>query len=58
MFNTNLLEAARISKVKKLVYTSSIGAYSSAEVFMKIKIEMMLLWICTLVGQSGWLNYK
>ena len=33
MFNTNLLEAARISKVKKLVYTSSIGAYSSAEVF-------------------------
>ena len=37
MFNTNLLEAARISKVKKLVYTSSIGAYSSAEVFHEDK---------------------
>ncbi len=33
MFNTNVLEAARINGVKKLVYTSSIGAYSSAEVF-------------------------
>ena len=33
MFNTNVLEAARASDVEKLVYTSSIGAYSSAEVF-------------------------
>ncbi len=33
MFNTNLLEACRLNKVKKIVYTSSIGAYSSAEVF-------------------------
>ncbi len=33
MMNTNLLEACRINKVKKVVYTSSIGAYSSAEVF-------------------------
>lgn len=33
MFNTNVLEAARRNKVKKLVYTSSIGAYSSAEIF-------------------------
>jgi len=33
MFNTNVLEAARLNKVNKLVYTSSIGAYSSAEVF-------------------------
>ena len=32
-FNTNVLEAARLNKVEKLVYTSSIGAYSSAEVF-------------------------
>ncbi|MGO9120618.1 MAG: NAD-dependent epimerase/dehydratase family protein [Desulfomonilaceae bacterium] len=32
MFNTNLLEAARLNKVKKLVYTSSIGAYANAEV--------------------------
>lgn len=28
MMNTNLLEAVRLSKVKKLVYTSSIGAYA------------------------------
>jgi len=33
MMNTNLLEASRINQVKKIVYTSSIGAYSSAEVF-------------------------
>lgn len=33
MFNTNVLEACRLNKVKKTVYTSSIGAYSSAEVF-------------------------
>ena len=32
MFNTNVLEACRINKVKKTVYTSSIGAYASAEV--------------------------
>lgn len=31
--NTNVLEACRINKVEKVVYTSSIGAYSSAEVF-------------------------
>ena len=33
MFNTNVLECARLAGVKKLVYTSSIGAYSSAEIF-------------------------
>ena len=33
MMNTNVLEACRISKVQKVVYTSSIGAYVSAEVF-------------------------
>lgn len=33
MFNTNLLEACRVNNVKRIVYTSSIGAYSSAEVF-------------------------
>ena len=33
MFNTNILEACRLNKVKKVVYTSSIGAYPSAEVF-------------------------
>lgn len=33
MMNTNLLEACRLNKVAKVVYTSSIGAYASAEVF-------------------------
>ena len=33
MFNTNILEACRLGKVQKVVYTSSIGAYSSAELF-------------------------
>ena len=35
MFNTNVLEASRINNVKKLVYTSSIGAYSSNEIFVE-----------------------
>ncbi len=33
MFNTNILEACRLNKTQKVVYTSSIGAYASAEVF-------------------------
>lgn len=33
MMNTNILEAARLNKVQKVVYTSSIGAYPSAEIF-------------------------
>lgn len=33
--NTNVLEAARLAGVKRLVYTSSIGAYPSAEVFVE-----------------------
>ena len=33
MMNTNFLEACRINNVAKLVYTSSIGAYSSKEIF-------------------------
>lgn len=33
MMNTNILEACRINEVQKVVYTSSIGAYASAEVF-------------------------
>jgi GDP-L-fucose synthase len=33
MFNTNVLEACRLNKVQKVVFTSSIGAYASAEVF-------------------------
>jgi len=35
MMNTNVLEAARINKCERVVYTSSIGAYSSAEVFVE-----------------------
>ncbi len=33
MMNTNILEAARVNGVKRTVYTSSIGAYESAEIF-------------------------
>lgn len=33
MFNTNMMEAARLSKAKKYLYTSSIGVYSPAEIF-------------------------
>ena len=33
MMNTNMLEACRINQVQKVVYTSSIGAYASTEVF-------------------------
>jgi GDP-L-fucose synthase len=35
MMNTNLLEACRLNNVEKVVYTSSIGAYPSAEVFVE-----------------------
>jgi GDP-L-fucose synthase len=35
MMNTNVLEACRINKVSKVLYTSSIGAYSDAEVFIE-----------------------
>jgi GDP-L-fucose synthase len=33
MFNVNVLEASRLNKVRRLVYTSSIGAYANGEVF-------------------------
>jgi len=33
MLNTNVLESCRINNVQKVVYTSSIGAYASAEIF-------------------------
>ncbi|MTV49678.1 NAD-dependent epimerase/dehydratase family protein [Heliobacillus mobilis] len=35
MMNTNLLEASRLNKVQKLVYTSSIGAYEQGERFVE-----------------------
>jgi len=31
--NTNILEACRVNSVEKVVYTSSVGVYGSAEVF-------------------------
>lgn len=34
-FNTNMLEAARINGAERVVYTSSIGAYPSAEIFVE-----------------------
>jgi GDP-L-fucose synthase len=40
MFNTNVLEASRLNKVKKLVYTSSIGAYAAAEEFFESQNEL------------------
>ena len=33
--NTNILEASRINKVKRLLYTSSIGAYSQEASYLK-----------------------
>ncbi len=33
MMNTNMLEACRVERVQKVVYTSSIGAYGNAEIF-------------------------
>tara|TARA_B100001057_G_scaffold500829_1_gene618143 strand:+ start:1588 stop:2589 length:1002 start_codon:yes stop_codon:yes gene_type:complete len=33
MMNTNVLESCRRNNVKKIVYTSSIGAYSSSDIF-------------------------
>ena len=35
MMNTNFLEASRLNNIKRLVYTSSIGAYSSREIFLE-----------------------
>ncbi len=39
MMNTNILEACRVNKVQKVVYTSSIGAYGSAEVFKESETQ-------------------
>ncbi len=40
MMNTNILEACRINRVKKTVYTSSVGAYSNAEVFKESEYKL------------------
>lgn len=40
MMNTNILEACRINKVQKIVYTSSIGAYASTDVFRELDYKL------------------
>ena len=40
MMNTNLLEACRINNIRKVVYTSSIGAYAQAEVFKESDYQL------------------
>ena len=40
MMNTNILEACRLNKVKKIVYTSSVGAYAHAEVFKESEYRL------------------
>ena len=37
MMNTNMLEACRVNNVDRVVYTSSIGAYPSAEIFKEVE---------------------
>ncbi len=39
MMNTNMLEACRLNNVERVVYTSSIGAYPSAEIFKEVEDE-------------------
>ncbi len=40
MMNTNILEACRLNKVKKIVYTSSVGAYAPAEIFKESEYKL------------------
>ena len=40
MMNTNILEASRINKVKRLLYTSSIGAYSQGSILSEKNISL------------------
>jgi GDP-L-fucose synthase len=40
MMNTNILEACRLQKVGKVVYTSSVGAYPHAEVFRETEYRL------------------
>jgi GDP-L-fucose synthase len=42
MMNTNMLEAARRNQVDKVLYTSSIGAYSPAEIFVESKDDLTI----------------
>ena len=40
MMNTNVLEASRLNKVEKVVYTSSVGAYEHAEIFRESEYKL------------------
>lgn len=40
MMNTNMLEACRINNVGKILFTSSIGAYPSAEIFKESEYKL------------------
>lgn len=40
MMNTNILEASRLSRVEKMVFTSTVGAYSKAEVLKESDYKM------------------
>ena len=40
MMNTNVLEACRINNVKKMVYTSSIGAYEQKEILKESEYHL------------------
>ena len=42
MMNTNMLEAARRNNVHKVLYTSSIGAYAPAEVFVESNDDLTI----------------
>ncbi len=40
MMNTNILEACRLNKVERVVYTSSVGAYAAADVFRESEYKL------------------
>lgn len=40
MLNTNILEACRLNKIKKVVFTSSVGAYAHSEVFKESEYKI------------------
>lgn len=40
MMNINILEACRLNKIKKVVYTSSVGAYAPADVFKESEYRL------------------
>ena len=56
MFNSNMIEAARISKVKRFLYTSSIGVYFPKKKLFEedvwnIPSQMINLWLAKRMGE-------